>query len=248
MKRFLPDSIRHQPQASHKPATNADWRGLMHLHPRLNVLVSLFAGLVGLCAADLTWGDQVQMRNGDQYFGSVVSLNKDTLVIQSDVLGTIRLPRGKVAFVDFSAGPAAQNLSNTSKTNQAPHFPQLTSTNANAFSAASPDLGSNSNLLHQIEAQYLGDAGPEAKAKFNELLSGYLTGKLSVNDIRTEAQTAADQVRSLRKDMGDDAGSLIDGYLAILDTFLKESAPPKTALTNTLAAPRKPSSILPEEE
>jgi hypothetical protein len=94
-------------------------------------------------------------------------------------------------------------------------------------------------MLQQVEAQFLNDASPEARAKFNELMGGFLSGKLSVNDIRAQAQTTADQVRSLRKDLGEDAGSLIDGYLSILDTFLKETAPPKGALTNASAPPPK---------
>lgn len=202
------------------------------------------AGLM-VCSAD-----QVQMRNGDQYFGSVLSLNKDTLVIQSDVLGTLRLPRNKVAFIDFGANPAVHDRVIAPATNNIARLPALTVTNgANDFSATLQQLEGSSNVLQQIEAQYLGDAGPEAKAKFNDLLGGYLTGKLSVNDIRAQAQATADQVRSLRKDLGEDAGGMIDGYLAILDSFLKETAPPPTSVTNSPPARAvKPKPSLPEAE
>ena len=37
------------------------------------------------------------MQNGDRYSGKVVSLSADTLVLQSDVAGTLRLPRSGVA-------------------------------------------------------------------------------------------------------------------------------------------------------
>jgi hypothetical protein len=202
------------------------------------------------CTVTLAFADQVQMRNGDQYFGNVISLNKDTLVIQSDVLGTVRLPRGKVAFVDFGASPLAQSPAITTPTNTGRHSPALAVTNSPGDLAATlQPLGENSNVLHQIEAQYLNDAGPEAKAKFNELLGGYLSGKLSVNDIRAQAQTTADQVRSLRKDLGEDAGSMIDGYLAILDTFLKETAPPPTSATKpSPPSTEKPKASLTEDE
>ena len=208
-------------------------------------------GLVVCSAAELGFADQVQMRNGDQYFGSVVSLNKDTLVVQSDVLGTVRLPRNKVAFIDFGANTQVQDYPGIlPATNNIALSPALVVTNgANNFSATLQQLGGSSNVLQQIEAQYLGDAGPEAKAKFNDLLGGYLTGKLNVNDIRVQAQATADQVRSLRKDLGEDAGGMIDGYLAILDSFLKETAPPPTSVTNAPAArPVKPKPSLPEEE
>jgi hypothetical protein len=189
------------------------------------------------------------MKNGDQYYGDVLSLNKDTLVIQSDVQGTIRLPRSKVASIDFGVGPVVHGSLTSVPTNKVASSPALTATNsASDFSATVRQLGGSSNLMHKVEAQFLGDASPDAKDKFNELVGGLLSGKLSVNDIRAQAQATADQVRSLRKDMGEDAGSLIDGYLAILDTFLKETAPAKTAATNAPAAPIKPKSGLAEEE
>ena len=211
--------------------------------------------LLIIAAALMVWGnkavaDQVQMRNGDQYFGNVLSLNKDTLVIQSDVLGTIRLPRDKVAFVDFGASPVVRSLAVGASTNSILRSPALSVTNGPTdFSTTMRQLGGTSNVLQQIETQYLSDAGPEAKAKFNELLSGYLSGKLTVNDIRVQAQSTADQVRSLRKDLGEDAGGLIDGYLAILDTFLKETTPPPTSATNTPPSrPLKSKASLPEDE
>jgi len=189
----------------------------------------------------LALGDQVQMRNGDHYLGQVLSLSKDTLVIQSAVLGTLRLPRHQVAAVEFGPAPAPQVVPLAGLTNPTIPPRPLTATNsAGDFSAAFRQLGGNSNLLEQVQNQYLNDAGPEAKAKFNELLGGFLTGKLSVSDIRAQAQTTADQVRSLRKDLGEDAGSMIDGYLAILDTFLKETAPPQGPGTNAPVPPPRP--------
>ena len=83
-----------------------------------------------------------------------------------------------------------------------------------------------------VQAQFLADAGPEANAKFNELLGGLMTGKLSLEDLRVQAQSAATQMHEARKELGDDAGVMIDGYLAILDHFLKETAPPAGASTN----------------
>jgi hypothetical protein len=195
--------------------------------------------------------DQVQMKNGDQYYGDVVSLNKDTLVIQSDVLGTTRLPRSKVGFIEFGVGPVVHPPLNSisTPTNRVANPSALTDTNgASDFQATLQKLGGSSNLMHKVEAQFLNDASPEAKNKFNELVGGLLSGKLSVNDIRAQAQTTADQVRSLRKDMGDDAGSLIDGYLAILDTFLKETAPPNTSATNAPGTGVRPKDSLIEEQ
>ena len=194
-------------------------------------------------------GDQVQMRNGDHYLGQVLSLNKDSLVLQSAVLGTLRLPRSQVASVDFGPTPERQVPAIAGLTNRVVQSPALTPTNpAGDFPTAFRQLSGNSNLLQQVEKQYLNDAGPEAKAKFNELMGGLLTGKLNVNDIRAQAQITADQARSLRKDLGEDAGSMIDGYLGILDAFLKETAPPQNSVTNTPTPPLKPKAPVANDE
>jgi hypothetical protein len=43
--------------------------------------------------------DQVEMQNGDRYVGKVLTLNNETLVLQNEVLGTVKLPRVKVAAI-----------------------------------------------------------------------------------------------------------------------------------------------------
>jgi hypothetical protein len=93
------------------------------------------------------------------------------------------------------------------------------------ISAALRQLGANSNLIQQVQSQVLSGASPEANDKFNEMVGGLMSGKLTVNDIRAQAKSAADQMRAAKKDLGEDAGFAIDGYLAILDKFLKETAP-----------------------
>ena len=52
--------------------------------------------------------DQVTMSNGDRYVGRVISLNGDTVVLESDVLGTVRLPRGRVASISLEQRPAGR--------------------------------------------------------------------------------------------------------------------------------------------
>lgn len=41
--------------------------------------------LLTICGLDVR-ADQIEMSNGDRYVGRVVSMNADTLVLQSDVL------------------------------------------------------------------------------------------------------------------------------------------------------------------
>src|SRR5262249_8716714 len=129
----------------------------------LNAVVTLAWLLV--LSSGLARADQIQMQNGDQYFGKVLSLNSSTLVIESDVLGTLRLPRGKVALI--SLGPATEptRSPSLSATNPPLHAPALTVSNGLPdFSAAMRQLGSNSNLIQQVQTQFLNDAGPEATA------------------------------------------------------------------------------------
>ncbi len=195
---------------------------------------------VGLCSAR---ADQVRMKNGDSYFGSVVSLDADTLVLQSDVLGTVKLPRAKLAGVAFGVTKGVP-LATVPATNQFPSRPATAATNTAPGLASSFQQLGDPKLVQQVRSQFLADAGPEANDKFNQLLGGLISGKLNLNDLRAEAKTAADQVRAVRKDLGDDAGAMVDGYLAILDSFLKETAPPPGSVTTNapaLSAPPKTS-------
>jgi len=210
---FYPGSASHQPK----------WGAV-------RTGVALFcAALVLFLAPGWLRADQVEMQNGDRYAGHVLSLNTNTVVLQSDVLGTLRLPRAKVAVITLGSMPA-----------NSPALPALTNAPGLALSTArtnkppklSPafaQLGASTNLIQQVQKQFLSGAGPEANNKFNELLGGLMSGKLSVDDIRAEAKTAADQLRALKREGGEETGFATDAYLAILDHFLKETAPSASA-------------------
>lgn len=169
--------------------------------------------------------DQVQMKNGDRYGGTVLSLNADTLVVQSDVLGKVSLPRAQVSVITLNVPKMPTVLK--SSTNAAPKSTSSTGTTDADLGVALRDLSTKTNLA-QMQQELLSQAGPEASKKYYEMLGGLLTGKLTINDLRAEAKSVADQVRGIRADLGPEAGATIDGYLAILDNFLKESAPAPT--------------------
>ena len=193
--------------------------------------------------------DQVRMQNGDSYYGDVVSLDRETLVLESDILGTVRVPRIRVAGVAFGVKAKSAVAPPLNRTNQLFRNKPITGTNGPSdLSAAFRQLGSESNLVQQIQTQFLGDAGPEAKDKFNQLLGGLMSGKMNLTDLRTEARSAADQVRAVRKDLGDETGALVDGYLAILDSFLKETEPTGSVVTNIPSVPAKPKPAAEEEQ
>ncbi|MEO6182479.1 MAG: hypothetical protein ABIP71_05175 [Verrucomicrobiota bacterium] len=180
--------------------------------------------------------DQVQMQNGDRYFGKITALNTNSLILQSDVLGIVQLPRNKVATILLGTNV----VSNIPSSNNVPALANATATRNTAPETASlRQLAAHTNLIQQVQSRYLADAGPEANAKFTELMTGLTTGKLSVNDLRAEAKKSVDQVRELKRGLGEDESSSLDVYLSILDKFLKETPAP-TGSPVVPAAPKSP--------
>src|SRR6266550_3609214 len=188
---------------------------------RLGLLFILFLATSWLRA------DQVEMQNGDRYLGTVLSLDTNTLVLRSPVLGKVNLPRGQVALITLGTGGATNLPRSLSAAKREPTAPSIPITNGiTDLSAPLRQLGANTNFIEQVRAQFLADAGPEANNKFNGMVSGLLSGRLTVNDIRIEAKSAADQLKELKLDLGEDGGWALDGYLTILENFLRETAPP----------------------
>jgi len=191
----------------------------------MKIHAAIFSALLLFVAGGLQ-ADQVEMQNGDRYAGKVISMTADNIVLQSDVLGKLTLPRSKVANINLGTNaatpvtppPAAQS------TNQA-KAASIILTNANPdIAAALRHLSANTNFVEQVRNQFLSGAGPEANNKYDELVAGLLSGKFDMNNLRAEAKTAADQIRALKRQSGD-VGEPLNSYLAILDNFLKQSAP-----------------------
>lgn len=182
-------------------------------------------------AASLS-ADQVLMQNGDRYNGKILSVSTNAVVLQSDVLGSVTFSRDKVASMGFGSVVA---------TNPTPPKPQpiilsgvrASSTNAAIVAAQLHQLGAQTNLVQQVQSQFLTAASPEANAKFNQMLTDLTTGKMTMADLRTQAKDAADQLRALEKESGDDDTGTMDMYLSILDNFLNETTP-ATASTNAV--------------
>jgi hypothetical protein len=175
--------------------------------------------------------DEIEMLNGDRYVGRVVGLGAETLTLQSEVLGTLKLPREKIAGITFARAQAERGTNSLRsiplmlRSNSMPRVQATVRTNVNADSTVLRQLSESSNLVQQVQQQLLGGAGPEAQAKFNDLLGGLMTGKLDLNGLRLEAKSTLAQAKNARKELGEDAGSSLDSYLAILDGFLKETEP-----------------------
>jgi hypothetical protein len=191
-------------------------------------VVSAGAIILLSAAAMMARADQIEMQNGDRYIGNVLSLNTNMLTLQSDVLGTLHLPRTQVAHISLGSAPIKPLVGLPAQTNvllRAAGAPLLRTNSTPDMSAALRQLGTDKGSLQQVQSQLLSDAGPEANKKFNEMVGGLLTGRLTVNDLRAQAKSLTEQVRSLKRDLGDDAGGMIDTYLVVLDSFLKETEP-----------------------
>jgi hypothetical protein len=183
--------------------------------------------------APLSRADVIEMYNGDRYNGKILTLNSNSLVLESEILGKITLPRSKVAQINFYAGTTPDVRSTAPTVLGTPRLPAVTKTNRSSdFSAAMRELGAQTNLIQQVKSEFLAGAGPEANNKFDELLDGLISGRVTIGDLRNEAKTAADQIRALQKDLGPEADDYLSGYLTILDHFLRETASENTS-TNT---------------
>jgi hypothetical protein len=176
--------------------------------------------------------DQVEMRNGDRYVGKVVTLDANTLILKNDNLGTVRIARTKVAnltFGDNVANPVTPAPAPAAAVTNPPPAPAMITTNGQAdLSASLKALGANTNFINQVRSQFLAGAGPEANNKFNEMVSGLMSGKMDINALRSQAQKSANDLRKMKREVGDDTG-ILDSYLSILDGFIQESAPTTNA-------------------
>ena len=174
--------------------------------------------------------DQLEMTNGEHYAGKILSLNSNSIVFESDVLGKVTVPREKVASMNF-AGNAATN---------APVTPRVVAS-TNRFSHASTNISAalrnntNSAAIEQIRQQMLTGTTPEVNQKYDEMLGGLMSGKLNVNDIRDQAKTAIGQINQLKKE-SPQADPMLDAYLEILQNFVND-AEPTPAAKPTLPAP-----------
>jgi hypothetical protein len=201
-----------------------------------------FAGVItsGLLA------DQVEMQNGDRLSGKVLSVSADTVVLKSDVLGKINVPRKNIAALAFGTNVvAATTIVNNSRvlapamSSAAASSTALRETNAD-FAAVLHSPGADTNVVRQVREQMLA-GNPVAAAKFDELADGLMSGKLNMDDLRREAKASADQLRELKRE-NPEASDSLDAYLQVLDNFLNE---PADQPANTTPSSPRPKSQTP---
>jgi hypothetical protein len=202
---------------------------------KTKLLFVSFGFIFTFAAALWLRADQLEMQNGDRFSGKVLSVSTDTVVLQSETLGKITVPRKKVASLAFGTNTIATVAANIPPapvpTNLPPAAALIVYGKTNAdLSVALKSPGMDTNFIQQIREQMLGSS-PAAASKYDEMVGGLLSGNLNLNDLRREARTAADQIRQLKHELGSEAGDALDGYLAQLNSFLKETAPGSTNST-----------------
>jgi hypothetical protein len=212
--------------------------------------MSLFSTLVSLLVlAGAAQADQVEMQNGDRYNGKILSLTNDTLVLQSELLGNINVPRAKVAKMLLGASASSNATASASGLKKVAAKPAAApAASSSELLASIKKLGSQTNEVEQVKQQFLADADPAAKAKFDEMLASLLTGKMSMSDLAGEAKTAAAQLKAMKKELGSEADPALDGYLSILENFLREVPASDSAKTATPQSPAPRSKARPEAD
>jgi hypothetical protein len=213
------------------------------------------AALTLLLAASVAsaQADSLDLVNGDHYQGTVVSVTRSNVVFQSDVLGSLSLPRNKVAQINLGAAitPAVPKpATNSPASNTAVAATSLIlqgPRNAGSAPGAVPQgdavlqqmrqQGIDPDLVNAVQQQVFGQGNPAASAKFNELMGGLMSGKISVADIRAQAQDSIQQIKDAKQQLGPEIGDSLDGYLAILQSFVNE-----TATNTTVTASPPPAS------
>src|SRR5579871_3897602 len=91
--------------------------------------------------------DQLQMQNGDRYTGKVLSVTEDSVVVQSDVLGKVTLPRNKITSLTFGETKITNTAPSTPVAAAAPTITPNTATTNVDLVAAFRNLGANTNFV-----------------------------------------------------------------------------------------------------
>jgi hypothetical protein len=210
---------------------------------RTPVCLAASALFVLILAAAGLRADQLQMQNGDRYTGKILSMSSNSIVLESDALGKVTLPRDKVSLLMFGTA-AATNASPATRVVTTPS-PNAAATNADLV-AAFRNLGANTNFIQQVRQQMLTGADPAANQKYDQLVNGLMSGSMNLGDLRNEAKASIDQINQLKRELGPQADDSLDSYLSILQNFVNEteSAPASAAApghsgTNSLAVPHQ---------
>ena len=212
--------------------------------------------LLFVATAVSTRADEITMQNGDRYTGKLGAIDDNIVVLNSEMLGTLKIRRDKVASISLGAKPTTNAAPATASTNEipkVPHVATLTSRataagpnpNVNLNSSLSHEIAANSNLVNEVRSEVLTGGGPKAAAKFDELVDGLATGNINVDDLRKQAASVATQLRELRGNADGESAEIFDEYLGVLDQFVRETGGAQPSNAAQPAATKRPSPSAP---
>jgi hypothetical protein len=189
----------------------------------------LRAGVLGAGLAILVMpamADSVQLANGDVLNGRVLSLDDKQLRLESEVLGQVTIPRGKIRAITLGDHrPAAAASSPAGKLPGAEASPEAALKRLKTTGVNPKDLKELQQMLPLL-------ATPEASKYFNDTVKGLMSGTRSIGDLRKEAMRARDELKKATRGLGPDVEAAIAPYMQILDSFIRETQPPAPKAQN----------------
>jgi hypothetical protein len=177
--------------------------------------------------------DTIEMANGDVLNGQVISLDGKELVLKSELLGELKLAREKVSAIHLGDKPVLTRNAAQAQAVPAANKPALDPEVQKVLGAvpSTDDVlkqlqggGVNPQMIGELQTKFPLLNTPEAGEYFNDTLGGLMSGKLSIQDVRKDAVLARDGLLDLQKDLGPE-GAALNGYLSILNKFIKETEP-----------------------
>jgi hypothetical protein len=197
---------------------------------------SFFVGCVCVLAglAATVSGDTVQLVNGDNVSGKVLSLDAKQLKLKSDVFGELSIERSKIASIHLGdAAPAKPAPAPAAQVQVTVPQPNLDVINQLRSQGLDP------STLGDIKKAFPLLTQPGAGKYFDNAVSGLMSGKLDVGDIRKDAMKVVDEVKKLEKELGPQATQALRPYMSILENFIAETEPKKPAPPQPPAPPKK---------
>lgn len=158
---------------------------------------------MALVAAIHARGDILNLSNGDRYIGHIELVSQSEVHLKSDVVGLLKVPREKVASIFFGTNQPTASVAKTE--------------------AALPNNEIDPKAVEKVQSEFLSTASPEATAMFQEMVQGLASGKLSVDDLRSQARDSLKQLRELQAEIGEeDDNPLLSSYVGILERFINQ--------------------------
>lgn len=185
---------------------------------KLQQSLTLILFIIVWAGSQQAHSETIHLINGDVLQAKVIALNDKQLSIQSDILGVLKVPREKVARIDFIQQPTPKH-----PVTQSPLHQSARSPNATKALLGTQNSGNANDLIQQVQQQMLTTAGPEANEMYQNLVQGVTSGSINIPQLKTMAEDTVQQIEELQAELGDDVGFALDGYLSILKGFIQKA-------------------------